>query len=479
MSKSATSSVFWSAVERFSVQGIQFILSIIIARLVTPYDYGLIAMMAIFIAISNSLVDSGFSIALIQRQDRTEIDFSTAFYYNVFLSIFLYGVLFFISPYIADFYNEPLLSTLLKFSGLNIIITAFSMVQKAKLTINLDFKNQAKYSFISVILSGIVGVFLAYKGSGVWALIVQSLLSNILNVIFLNFVVKWKPLLVFSNESFKKLFFFGSKLMASGLLNTIYLNLYSLVIGKFYNASDVGYYNRAYTFSQFPSVNIVSIISRAMYPIQCQHQNDKEKLKEIVMRDLRATCFIVFPLMIGLAAMSNQVIICLLTEKWTNAIIPLSILSVAYMLYPLMLIDNQIIYVCGRSDLFLKAEIIKKIVAVSFLIIAISYGLYALCLSILLYNIFDTIIIVHYENKVIKLPLFEQISKLIPILLVSLGMGIVVYVSSHFLFSNYSLISLLVPIILGIITYSLLCYLFNIDEFLTLINKIKTRCLTK
>ena len=479
MSKSATKSVFWSAIERFSVQGIQFVLSIILARLVTPYDYGLIAMMAIFISISTSLVDSGFSLALIQRQDRNENDFSTAFYYNVFLSIVLYSLIFFCSPLIADFYNEPLLCTLLKFSGLNVIISAFSMVQKAKLTINLDFKSQAKYSFISVLIGGIVGVVLAYNGAGVWALVFQSLLSSILNVIFLNIVVKWKPLLVFSNDSFKKLFFFGSKLMASGLLNTIYLNLYSLVIGKFYNASDVGYYNRAYNFSQFPSVNIVSIIARAMYPIQCQHQDDRVKLRDIVMKDLRATCFIVFPLMIGLATMSNQVVICLLTEKWSNSIVPLSILSIAYMLYPLMLINNQIIYVCGRSDLFLKAEIIKKIVAVIFLATAVNFGLHALCYSILIYNIFDTIIIVYYENKVIKLPLFEQFKNLFPIICVSVGMGVVVYLSSHFIFSGYSLSSLISPILLGVISYSILCYLFNIDEFNILINKIKTKCLTK
>lgn len=243
----AVKSVMWSSIERFSVQGIQFILSIVIARLVTPSEYGLIAMLSIFLAIAQTFIDSGFSNALIQKQGRTETDNSTVFYFNIAVSIIVYGMLYGAAPFIADFYKEPLLTTVTRWIGLNIIISAFSIVQRAILIIKLDFKTQAKASLIAVILSGGVGIAFAYYGYGVWALVIQAIASNFINTFLLWIFAKWTPAFRYSWQSFRTLFAFGSKLLLSGLLHTIYMNLYSLVIGKKFSAVEVGYFNRAST----------------------------------------------------------------------------------------------------------------------------------------------------------------------------------------------------------------------------------------
>lgn len=391
--------VIWSAIERFSVQGISFLLGIIIARLVTPNEYGLIAMLTIFMAIAQAFIDSGFGNALIQKKDRNEIDYSTVFYFNIVISILLYGILYVCVPLIASFYSQPELTSVTRWIGLNLIFISLSIVQRTRLNVDLNFKLQAKVSLAAVIISGIIGITLAYNGYGVWALVSQNLLNNLLSTIFLWVAAKWKPLLTFSMDSFKKLFSFGSKLLASGLLHTVYLNLYSLVIGKFYNAADVGFYNRAYTISQYPSTNIVSIITRAIYPVQCAHQDDDNWLEGHFLSYLRMGCFIVFPLMALLAVISRPLVLLVLTEKWLPAADLISILSLAYMWYPVMVINNQMLNVKGRSDLFLKAEIIKKIVAVAILCATLPFGIVWLCLGVLIYNIFDVLLIICFTKK--------------------------------------------------------------------------------
>ena len=247
------SGVLWSCVERFSVQGIQFVIMVIMARILLPSDYGMIGMLAIFIAIAQTLIDSGFSNALIQKKDRSEIDYSTVFYFNIAVGIVLYFILFFSSPLIARFYNTPELTGLTRVLALNLFINSLAVVQRAILSIKIDFKTQAKASFSAAIISGIVGIVMAYTGFGVWSLAVQTVLNAFVNTVLLWIFSKWIPLKVFSFESFKKLFAFGSKLLASGLLDTIYRNIYTIVIGKKFASTDLGYFTRADQFAQFPS----------------------------------------------------------------------------------------------------------------------------------------------------------------------------------------------------------------------------------
>ena len=326
----------WSAVERFSVQGIQFILTIIIARLVSPSDYGLIAMLGIFLAIAQTFIDSGFSNALIQKQDRTEADFSTVFYFNIVVGVVVYLLLYLCSPFIASFYNEPKLDLVTKVVGLNLIISSFSVVQRAKLTIALNFKLQAVASLIAVIISGGIGVYMAYVGYGVWAIAIQALLNNFLNTVLLWVVTKWVPKFCFSWMSFRILFNFGSKLLLSGLLHTIYTNLYNIVIGKKFSAMELGYYNQAYTIAFFPSNSIMSIMSRAIYPIQCSIQDDDERLKNIFLQYLRISVYVIFPLMIGICVLAKPFVLLILTEKWLSMVPLLQIMCIAYMWKPIM-----------------------------------------------------------------------------------------------------------------------------------------------
>lgn len=468
--KQVTKSVLWSAIERFSVQGIQFLLSIVIARQLLPSDYGLVAMLSIFMAIAQTFIDGGFANALIQKKDRSETDYSTVFYFNVVISVFVYLLLYLLSPLIADFYNEEQLVIITRWVGINIIITAFSIVQRAKLTIQIDFKSQAKASLSSVCISGIVGLFLAYTGQGVWALIFQNITNNILNTVLLWIYAKWSPSWTFSWDSFKKLFSFGSKLLASGLLHTVYINLYSLAIGRYYKASDVGYYNRAYSLAQFPSINIVSIISRVVYPMQCSIQDDDKQLEASFTLYLHFSCFIIFPLMILLSVLSKPLILFILTDKWIEAAGLLSILCIAYAWYPILVLNNNILNVKGRSDYFLKAEIIKKSIAVVILLLTLPYGVRILCWGLVLYNILDFVIIVYFAKKVINTGYFLQIKTVFPVLLLSVGMGGVVYLFINVVQNIF--LQLFGGGLVGVFIFLFVGYLFRLEEIIYIKNKI-------
>lgn len=469
--------IAWSAIERFSVQGVQFIITLVVANYVLPEEYGLVAMLSIFIAVANSFVDTGFTQALIQKQDRTETDFSTAFYFNIAVGLIAYLILFVSSPYIASFYNEPQLSLLTKFVGLNIVLSSLSVVQRAKFNIILDFKTITRVSMISAILSGVIAIALAMNGAGVWALVFQTLIASALNTALLWIFSKWLPHDKFSIDSFKKLFSFGSKLLVSGLLHTIYINMYTLVIGKFYNATDVGLYNRSSHLAQYPSSNIVMILNRVFFPKMCEKQSNLTEFSDYFHKCLRSTCFIVFPAMIGIASLSEPIIKTLLNDNWLDAIVPLQILSIAYILYPVLFLNNQPLQALGRPDLFLKAEIVKKVIAVLILIGALKYGLWFLCASILLYNICDTAIIIWFSRSLFRTGYLIQIKLLLPIFLASSIMGItlllfVIYVEIA------NLLKLVVGVILGVTIYYLFCLLFRVDE-INYVNKIVRKILKK
>lgn len=464
-------SVAWSAVERFSVQAIQFVISIILARLIAPSDYGLIAMLTIFIAIAQSFVDSGFSNALIQKKNRTETDFSTVFYFNIAISLLVYIILFLSAPYIALFYKEPLLELVCKWIGLNLIIQGLSVVQLAKLTVLLDFKTQAKASLLAVIISGILGVCLAYYGYGVWALVIQSLLNNLLNTFFLWVYAKWIPKLIFSWHSLITLFSFGSKLLLSGLLHSIYINLYSLVIGRKYSAMDVGYYNQSSLLARFPSVSLMAIITRAIYPIQCKIQDENELLYSSFIKYLRMSCYIIFPIMIGMAVVAKPLVLVLLTDKWLPMSDLLSVLCVAYMWIPIMVMNNQILNVKGRSDYFLKSEIIKKIAGILILLVTIPFGLTIICIGLFVYNLFDVIIIIYYSKKVQDIGYYEQFKSVFPIFSMSVAMGGIIYLSLLIISNAYLQLSL--GVLIGIIVYISLSKLFHVKELNFLLFTLK------
>lgn len=467
----AVKGVVWSAVERFSVQGVQFILGIIIARLVSPSEYGLIAMLGIFLAVAQTFIDSGFSSALIQKKERTEADFSTVFYFNIVVSFAVYLLLFFASPFIAEFYQEPILELLTKWISLSIVISAFSIVQRAKLTIQLNFKMQAKASFIAVVISGIVGIFLAWNKYGVWALVIQVLLNNFFNTMFLWLFSPWKLQLLFSKYSLCKLFGFSSKILLAEMLNTAYTNMYSLVIGKVFSSIALGYYARSLSFSNFLSINLTSIVQRVFYPMLCEAQNEEERMKSLFLKSLRSAFFIICPCIIGLAALAKPLVSLLLTDKWIIVAYLLPILCFANLFYPLQCISVQAIYAKGDSNYILKAEAVKKTLGIVILIMTLPYGLYVLCSGIILYNILDLMIIQFFLSKSIGISGIDIIKKIYPIFFCGLVMGGIIYITTLIISSSF--LSLLIGVIIGSISYFSLSLFFNIEE----LNFIKSKFL--
>lgn len=454
----------WSAVESFSVQGVQFLVMLVMARILTPADYGIIGMLAIFLAVSNTFINSGFSTALIRKKDRTELDKSTVFYFNIVVALLFYTALFFCAPLIARFYNEPILISVTRVIGLNLVIGAFGNVQRAHFAYRLDFKTPAKISFTCALVSSVVGISMAYLNFGVWALVWQSIVSQGLSVILVWCFVKWKPLFAYSWKSFKELFGFGSKLLASGLLDTLYSNIYQIVIGKIYKATDLGYYTRARGFSDMASSNITGILQKVTFPILCQVQDDDERLANGYRKLLRVSAFIIFPLMVGMASISYPLVITLITDKWIYTAYLLVPICFAGMWYPVHAINLNLLQVKGRSDLFLRLEIIKKLLGVSILTGTIPLGLYWMCWGSLLSSILCLIINTHYTGKLINLGFLKQMRDLFPILILSLGMGMAVWVTISILsFPQPALLT--IGILEGTTIYIIGAKLFRFPEF--------------
>ena len=468
----AAKSVFWSAAERFSVQGIQFVLTLVIARILSPDAYGLVAMLGIFMALSQVLVDSGFANALIQKKDRTETDYSTAFYFNAAGSLLIYLCLFVCAPLIARFFAEPQLTVITRVIGLTLVINSLGIVQQARLTVDLDFKRLARASLGAVAISGAVGIWLAYQGFGVWTLVWQSLLNSILRVVFLWIFSRWMPRRIFSWESFRLLFSFGSKLMLANLLHTFYVNCYSLIIGKFFSASQLGFFNRSYTLAQFPSTNFTNIVVRAVYPIQCRYQDDMPRLRSMFLNYMRMSCYLIFPVMVAVAALAKPLVEVVLTDKWLPAVPYLQILCVAFMWDPVMKINHSILNVKGRTDYFLYAEIWKKLIAFAILFVTIPLGVSAMCWGLVLYSFADMGVIICYSRKLMKAGYLRQLCELLPVLLLNGIMGMCLYLITLLPLSAWERLLLGVPS--GLIIYVVGSCVFHMSEWqmlLSVLNK--------
>lgn len=463
--------VVWSSIERFSTQWIQFVIMIIMARLLTPKDYGLIGMIAIFLAVSQSLIDSGFSQALIRKQDRTDIDNSTVFYFNIIVSSILYIVLFISAPYVANFYNQPELTKVMRIICIGVILNSFAVVQRALFTINIDFKTQAKASLSAALFSGCIGIIMAYTGCGVWSLVVQQLLNLSINTLFLWFFSHWRPRVIFSWQSFHELFSFGSKLLLSGLLDTLYKNIYPIVIGKLFSASNLGHYTRAHQFSEFPSQNINGIIRRVTYPILCEIQNDNARLSNIYRRFLKLSAYIIFPLMMGLSSLAEPFTIFMLGPQWEFCGKLLQIICFSMMWYPIHAINLNLLQVKGRSDLFLRLEIIKKLLGISVLCITAPYGLIVMCYGQIFNSIISLGINTYYTGKLINVGFFKQMQDLYPIILLSLTMFICVLFINNTISNDF--IKLIVGSISGCIIYLLGSYIFKFDELKEILSLVK------
>ena len=427
-----TQGVLWSFVERFSVQGIQFVIMIVMARLLSPSDYGLIGMLAVFLAVSQSLIDSGFSQALIRKQNRTETDNNTVFYFNIVVGFILYAILYFVAPLVAKFYDTPQLCSVMRVVCISVVLNSFAVVQRALLTVRIDFKTQAKAALTAAIISGIVVIALAYNGFGVWSLVWQQLLNLGINTILLWMLTKWRPQKVYSWTSFRELFSFGSKMLASGLLDTLYRNIYPIVIGKLFSANNLGHYTRAHHFAEFPSSNLTGILQRVTYPVLCEIQHDDNRLSNIYRRFLKLSAYLIFPLMVGLSAVAQPLVNTVLGSRWSFCGQLLQVICFAMMWYPVHAINLNLLQVKGRSDLFLKLEIIKKVMGISVLCLTAPFGLLIMCYGQIANSMIALIINTYYTGKLIHIGFLKQMHDLFPTLLLCLAMFALVFVVNHF-----------------------------------------------
>lgn len=451
--------VGWSAIERLSYQGITFIIQIVLARHLSPDDYGVVAMLAIFLQIAQVFIDSGFANALIKKQDCTDADYSTVFHYNFGIALLLYIILFLTSPAIASFYNIPLLVPVLRVLALTLIFNALSIVQQTILVKRVDFKSQSVVTFSSAVISGAVGIFFAYRGAGPWALVIQQLLNSILRSVMYMAVVRWMPRLVFSMESFRYLFGFGSKLLASILIDVIYKNLYKLVIGKRFLERDLGFYTKAEEFAIFPSTNAANIISRVCFPILSRIQDDDMRLSRVYKTLIRYSSWGIFPMMIGLLAVSEPFIITVLKETWAPAVPILRILCLDWMLDFISVLNHNLLLVKGRTDLVLRLQIVKKIIALSILFLSIPFGLEGMCWGRVLYAVIAVCINTYYTKRIIGLGLFSQMSDILPFMLASTVMGASVYVVISQLACGQAM-RLVVGVLTGVVIYALVSFVF-------------------
>lgn len=455
--------VGWSFIDSFAGQGITFLVGLILARLLTPEEYGLIGIITIFIAIFNSIVDSGFSNALIRKSNAKDIDYNTVFISNLVVSVVLFFALFFSAPLIAGFFKQPQLESLTQVMASIVIINAFAIIQRTLLVKKIDFKTQTKVSLISSITSGVVGIGMAYCGYGVWSLVGQQVSRQLLNTIFFWIYAKWFPKLQFSWDSFKELFGFGWKLLVSGLIDTIWREVYQVVIGKCYSPATLGQYTRSQQFGSIFSSNLNSIVQRVSYPVLSSIQDDKERLKQAYRRIIKVTMLVTFTLMLGLAAVSKPMILVLVGDQWLMAAELLPIICFQMMLYPLHSLNLNMLQVQGRSDLFLKLEIIKKIVGVIPILLGIFVGIYWMLWGSVLTGFFAYFLNSYYSGKFLNYSLLVQIKDILPSFVVATVMAVITYGTSFLPLPPILL--LLLQIVTGALVTLILCECLKLEEY--------------
>lgn len=455
--------VAWSGIDNVAQYAVSFIVSIVLARLLSPDDYGLIGIVAIFTSICGNLINGGFSDALVRKIDATDDDYNTVFIINLLMSVLLYGVIFLCAPIIAEFFKREELIALTRVASIGMVIGAFAMVQRTRLVKRIDFKTQTKITIAASVISGIVGISLAILGFGVWALVASNISSQIISTVLLWFFNKWVPKMFFSVSSFKELFGFGWKLMVINVINTIWKELYQVVVGKFYNPATLGQYSRAKGFSQLFSSNLTSVVQRVTYPVLSSIQDEKGRMIFAYRRIIKTTMFITATGMLFLGAISEPLLYCLIGPKWHEAAVYLPLICIAGSTYPLQAINLNMLQVQGRSDLFLGIEIVKKIIALGPLFIGAFVGIMPMLYTNLIVCVISYFLNSYYTGKLLGYNSWMQIKDIAP----SYGIAFIVAVSVWFFkylpVSNW--IVLPIQIIVGLLVFLFVCKITNNEEY--------------
>ena len=462
---------FWRFAERIGAQGVAFVVSIILARLLAPEAYGTIALVTVFTAILNVFVDSGLGNALIQKKDADDLDFSSVFYFNIIMCCGLYFLMFFAAPFIATFYNDSTLTPVVRVLSLTLIISGVKNVQHAYVARTMQFKRFFFATLGGTIGAAIIGVYIAYRGYGVWALVAQQVFNAAVDTIILWISVKWRPKKEFSWKRLKILFSYGWRLLVSALLDTGYGKLRQLIIGKMYTSADLAFYNRGENLPHLIIDNVNSSINSVLFPTLSQMQDDRKRLRDMTRRSIKTSTYIIAPLMMGMAFCAEPIVRMLLTDKWIECIPYMRIFCITYMFYPIHTANLVAIKAIGRSDIYLKLENIKKIVGLVILLSTMWFGVMVMAYSLLLSTFLSMIINTWPNRKLMDYSYYDQMRDILPNVVLAVGMGICVNCIRYLGLSD--LITLLIQVPFGIIIYIVCSKLFQLESFSYLVNYIK------
>ncbi len=466
MKKKVLSGLFWKVMENGGTQGIQFLVSVLLARMLTPAESGEAMLIMIFITIGNVFVQSGFNTSLIQKRTVDEADYSSAFYISGAIAFVLYIILYFSAPAIASFYGQPVFIPVLRVLSVTLFFGAVTSVQSAVVARNMEFRRLCLASLFAALCSGIIGVFLAARGFGLWALAMQQFFYSFFIMIMLLFLVKWRPRLLFSVKKAEELFSYGWKILCSGLIDTVFNNVYGLVIGKLYNSAMMGQYSRGNQFPALIANNLGAAIQSVMLPAFSASQEDKDRLKRMVRRSIVTSSYLVFPMMAGLIAVAEPMVKLLLTDRYLPCVPMLRMLCIAYATWPLHVANLQAINALGRSEIFLKLEIIKKAVSMAALLISIPFGIYTMVALKAVTDFICTFINAYPNKKLLNYSFFEQWKDVLPSLFLSAVMCLVSYGIQYVI--EGTLLTLVVQILVGVVVYAGLSWLFRLEAFLYL-----------
>ena len=466
------SNLIWRFLERCGAQLVTFVVSIVLARLLDPNVYGIIALVTIFTSILQVFVDSGLGNALIQKKDADDLDFSTVFYFNILVCVILYLIMFIAAPFIATFYKMPELISVIRVLSLVLVISGVKNVQQAYVSKNMLFKRFFFSTLGGTIGAAIIGIWIAYKGYGVWALVAQNIFNLSIDTIILWITVKWRPKLVFSFKRLKTLYSFGWKLLGTSLINNVYNNIRQLVIGKMYSSSDLAYYNRGKQFPQLIDANVNTSIDSVLLPALSKEQDDKKRIKVMTRRAIKTSTYILFPLLTGLAVCAKPFVELILTEKWLESVPFLQIFCIAYMFEPIQTANLNAIKAIGRSDIFFIQNLIKRSMGIILLIITMQISVKAIALSFLVSGVIGLIVDTYPNQKMLQYNLVEQLKDIFPHILLSTCMGIPVYLLGNLPFTP--IIVLIIQVIIGISLYLCMSILFKIEMFSYLVDTVKS-----
>lgn len=466
-------SFFWKFLERTSVQLVGFLVTVILARLLTPNEYGIISLITVFIAIADVIIDGGLNTALIQKKDSDNTDFSTIFFFSLGLAVIMYGIFYLAAPAIARFYDRVELVPIIRVLSFGFIFYAFNSIQRAFVSRHMLFRQLFLSSLVAVAVSGAIGVAMAFKGYGVWALVAQNLSNQFLICLVMWFSVKWRPIWVFSKERFRGLFGYGWKIMGTNLITGIFVQVRKLLIGKFYKPETLAFYEKGGQIPDLLMSNIFTSVQTILFPSLSEVQDDRLRVKNMMRRSTKMVCFFVYPMMVGLIVVAKPLVITLFTEKWLPVVPFLQILCIANFFRPITISNAEAIKALGYSSITLKLEIIKKIIDVAILVASLSISVYAIVWGIVLYNFLCIFINLYPNIKLLNYKIHEQILDATPTLILSLVMGFAIYWLKFLPWSAPAV--LVVQILCGIAVYFLVCLLFKEESFVYLADFIKSK----